>query len=79
MTVRLECIYNDCNNITDQVDSMLPVLRDHDGYIYAREWSGGIMTGGFEPISKPIFADGVPSPFEFQLLPEDLDHFRKVF
>ena len=45
---------------------MLPVLRDQDGYIYAREWSGGIMAGGFEPISKPIFSDGVPSPFEFQ-------------
>ena len=58
---------------------MLPVLRDQDGYIYAREWSGGIMAGGFEPISKPIFSDGVPSPFEFQLLPEDLDHFRELF
>ena len=36
------------------------------------------MAGGFEPISKPIFSDGVPSPFEFQLLPEDWDHFRKL-
>ena len=66
------------NYIIDQVDSMLPVLRDQDGYIYVREWSGGIMAGGFEPISKPIFSDGVPSPFEFQLLPEDIDHFRKI-
>ena len=56
---------------------MLPVLRDLDGGIYIREWSGGIMAGGFEPISKPIFSDGIPSPFEFQLLPEDLDHFSK--
>ena len=65
--------------MTDPVDSMLPVLRDNDGYIYVREWSGGIMAGGFEPISKPIFSDGVPLPFEFQLLPEDWDHFRKLF
>ena len=36
------------------------------------------MAGGFEPVSKPIFSDGVPSPFEFQLLPEDWDHFRKL-
>ena len=64
--------------ITDQVDSMLPVLRDQDGYIYIREWSGGIMAGGFEPISKPVFSGGVLSPFEFQLLPEDLNHFRKM-
>jgi len=56
---------------------MLPTLRDLDGHVYIREWSGGIMAGGFEPISKPIFSDGVPSPFEFQLLPEDWDHFRE--
>jgi len=53
-------------------------LRDLDGHVYIREWSGGIMAGGFEPISKPIFSDGVPSPFEYQLLPEDWDHFRKL-
>ena len=58
---------------------MMPVLRDPDGYIYIREWSGGIMAGGFDPISKPIFSDGVPSPFEYQLLQEDLEHFRKNF
>jgi len=64
--------------IADIVDKTLPVLRDMDGYIYIREWSGGIMAGGFDPTSKPIFSDGVPSPFEYQLLPEDLDHFRKL-
>jgi len=56
---------------------MLPCLRDMDGYLYFREWSGGILAGGFEPVSKPIFSDGVPTPFEYQLLPEDWDHFRE--
>jgi 4-methylaminobutanoate oxidase (formaldehyde-forming) len=34
--------------------SDLPVLRDPDGYIYFREWSGGIIMGGFEPVAKPV-------------------------
>lgn len=36
------------------------------------------MGGGFEPVAKPVFHDGVPPGFEFQLLPEDWDHFRKL-
>lgn len=59
----------------DGVDSYLPVLRDPDGYIYFREWSGGIIMGGFEPVAKPCFADGVPNDFQFQLFDEDWDHF----
>ncbi|XP_060066180.1 pyruvate dehydrogenase phosphatase regulatory subunit, mitochondrial-like [Ylistrum balloti] len=58
------------------LDRMMPVVRDYDGLIYAREWSGGIMTGGFEPKGKPIFGEVVPDKFEFQLLPEDWDHFQ---
>ena len=62
------------------VHSMLPVLRDGDSYIYIREWSGGLMAGGFEPQGKPCFYEkGVPQKFEFQLLPEDWDHFGKSF
>ena len=55
---------------------MLPVLRDQDGCVYFREWSGGLLAGGFEPVSKPIFSDGVPAPFEYQLLPENWNQFR---
>ena len=51
-------------------------IRDYDGHIYFREWSGGILGGGFEPKAKPCFPNRVPSGFEFQLLPEDWEHFR---
>ena len=61
----------------DPISSMLPVMRDPDGYLYFREWSGGILAGIFEPVSKPIFSDGIPTPFEYQLLPEDWDHLRE--
>ncbi|KJE97128.1 dimethylglycine dehydrogenase [Capsaspora owczarzaki ATCC 30864] len=53
----------------------LPVMRDPDGYTYFREWSGGLVAGGFEPKCKPCFHDAIPKPFEFELLPDDWDHF----
>lgn len=59
-------------------DPLMPVLRDPDGYIYVREWNGGILAGGFEPNPVPCFHNGIPDKFEFQLLQEDWDHFRKI-
>jgi 4-methylaminobutanoate oxidase (formaldehyde-forming) len=54
----------------------LPVLRDTDGGIYAREEVGGLLMGGFEPVAKPWGMDGIPPDFKFSLLPEDWEHFR---
>src|SRR5262249_8683792 len=54
----------------------LPVLRDTDGYIYAREEGGGLLMGGFEPVAKPWGMAGIPDDFAFSLLPEDWEHFR---
>jgi len=54
----------------------LPVLRDPDGYIYYKEEVGGLVMGGFEPEAKPWTVDRIPERFEFQLLPEDWDHFE---
>ncbi|GAB1607286.1 pyruvate dehydrogenase phosphatase regulatory subunit, mitochondrial-like [Argonauta hians] len=58
------------------IDPMMPVVRDYDGQVYIREWSGGVLAGGFEPQAKPVFHNGVPENFEYQLLPEDWDHFQ---
>ncbi|MSP95882.1 MAG: FAD-dependent oxidoreductase [Betaproteobacteria bacterium] len=60
------------------VDSMLPVMRDPDGYIYFKEEVGGLVMGGFEPQAKPWGMDGIPEKFEFQLLPEDWDQFEPL-
>jgi 4-methylaminobutanoate oxidase (formaldehyde-forming) len=54
----------------------LPVLRDTDGGIYAREEVGGLLMGGFELVAKPWGMDGIPADFKFSLLPEDWEHFR---
>ncbi|HVJ32810.1 MAG TPA: FAD-dependent oxidoreductase [Terriglobia bacterium] len=53
----------------------LPVLRDPDGHIYFKEEVGGFVMGGFEPKAKPWDIERIPDKFEFQLLPEDWDHF----
>ena len=58
------------------VDFNMPTVRDKEGAMYIREWSGGLMIGYFEANGRPIFTDGIPKPFEFQLLPEDWDHIR---
>lgn len=57
--------------------SFATVVRDYDGLVYFREWSGGILAGGFEPVAKPAFLQGIPNDFQFGLLPDDWDHFRK--
>jgi heterotetrameric sarcosine oxidase gamma subunit len=65
--------------VTERIDGVhrdLPVLRDPDGYTYFKEEVGGLVVGGFEPAAKPWLApDKLPADFEFQLLPEDWDHF----
>lgn len=33
------------------------------------------MSGGFEMESIPVFREGIPKGFEYQLLPENWDHF----
>ncbi len=54
----------------------MPVVRDPDGYLYYKEEVGGIVMGGFEPKAKPWNVEPIPDNFEFQLLPEDWDHFE---
>ncbi|XP_022910768.1 pyruvate dehydrogenase phosphatase regulatory subunit, mitochondrial isoform X2 [Onthophagus taurus] len=59
------------------LDSLLPVVRDQDGYIYFRENNGRLLAGGFEPTAKPAFEDGkIPVSPKDRFLPEDWDHFH---
>ena len=56
----------------------LPVLRDQDNFAYYKEDAGKILLGAFEPVAKPWGMDGIPEDFEFDQLPEDIDHFMPV-
>jgi sarcosine dehydrogenase len=53
----------------------LPTLRDPDRLTYYKEEVGGLVMGGYEPNPKPWAVNGLPRPFEFQLLEPDFDHF----
>ena len=61
---------------TTAIGTLLPILRDPDGYIYYKEEVGGLLMGGFEPVAKPWTVDPIPSTFQFQLLDEDWDQFE---
>ncbi|MEL7013529.1 MAG: FAD-dependent oxidoreductase, partial [Pseudomonadota bacterium] len=60
------------------VPSDLPTLRDPDRLTYWKEEVGGLIMGGYEPNGVPWAQDGVPDPFDFQLLQSDFDHFEQI-
>ncbi len=66
-------------NTMEGVHPRLPVYRDNDSFTYFREWGTGLLVGGFEPRSKPIWTKGVPEDFAFSLLPDDIDHFMQIW
>ena len=56
----------------------LPTLSDHDGHLYIRDDSGGLLVGCFEPMGKPVDPAQLGPDFAFQLLQEDWDHFEPM-
>ncbi|MEM6942540.1 MAG: FAD-dependent oxidoreductase, partial [Pseudomonadota bacterium] len=45
---------------------------------YYKEDAGKMLLGAFEPDAKPWGMDGIPANFEFDQLPEDMDHFEPI-
>ncbi|MDP7439868.1 MAG: FAD-dependent oxidoreductase, partial [SAR324 cluster bacterium] len=64
--------------VTDEIGlpPTLPVLRDPDSWIYAKEDAGKMLVGCFEPKSKPRSLETIPEDFSFGQFPEDWDHFE---
>ena len=62
----------------DGIEGNLPTLSDHDGHLYIRDDSGGLLVGCFEPMGKPIAPEVVGEYSPFQLLSEDWDHFEPM-
>jgi heterotetrameric sarcosine oxidase gamma subunit len=59
------------------IDERLPILRDMDGYFYARHFGGRLVVGAFEPKGKPKPPADVPAD-GFVEFGEDWDHFAPV-
>ena len=67
--------------VTDRIEGVapnLPTLRDPDRLTYWKEEVGGLVMGGYEPNPIPWAEDGFPEGFEFQLLPNNLEHFEPI-
>lgn len=67
--------------ITEKIEGVtpgLPTLRDPDRLTYWKEEVGGLVMGGYEPNPKPWAENGIPDPFDFQLLENDLEHFEPL-
>ena len=64
--------------VTEPIDGLiqLPVLRVPDECAYYKEDAGKMLLGAFEPVSKPW--GPIPKDFEFDQLPEDVDHFAPI-
>ncbi|OAN86056.1 GcvT family protein [Sulfitobacter geojensis] len=60
------------------VPSDLPTLRDPDRLTYYKEEVGGLVMGGYEPNGIPWAQNGIPDPFDFQLLESNFDHFEQL-
>lgn len=60
------------------VPSNLPTLRDPDRLTYYKEEVGGLVMGGYEPNGIPWAVNGIPDPFDFQLLDSNFDHFEQL-
>lgn len=56
----------------------MPVLRVPDEAAYYKTDAGKMMLGAFEPHSKPWGMQGISEEFEFDQLPEDIDHFEPI-
>jgi 4-methylaminobutanoate oxidase (formaldehyde-forming) len=61
-----------------EIKKHLPVLRDADARTYFKEDAGKLLVGWFEPVAKPWGMDGIPASFEFDSLPNDLDHIEPL-
>jgi glycine cleavage system aminomethyltransferase T/glycine/D-amino acid oxidase-like deaminating enzyme len=62
----------------DGIIGNMPTLSDHDSRLYIRDDSGGLLVGCFEPMGKPLRPERLDKHFEFELLPEDWDHFEPM-
>lgn len=60
------------------VPPTLPTLRDPDRLTYYKEEVGGLIMGGYEPNGIPWAINGIPDPFDFQLLESNFGHFQQI-
>ncbi|MEO8265867.1 MAG: FAD-dependent oxidoreductase [Ilumatobacteraceae bacterium] len=56
----------------------MPTMRDPDLLVYYKPDGPGLLIGGYEPDTLPFGHDGVPTPFQRQLLEPNFDRFEQL-
>jgi 4-methylaminobutanoate oxidase (formaldehyde-forming) len=65
--------------VTEPIEGLphnLPVLRELSACNYFKEDAGKMLVGMFEPVAKPWGMKGIPQDFEFETLPQDIEHIE---
>ena len=57
-------------------DNPLPLLRDPDDSYYLRQERHGLILGPYEWKATPMWEDGIPEDFAYQLWSDDLDRLE---
>ena len=66
--------------ITERIEGLssdAPTIRDPDRRTYFKEEVGGLVMGGYEPNPQAWTTGDVPDDFQFQLFPDDWEHFEQ--
>ncbi|MEP7115563.1 MAG: FAD-dependent oxidoreductase, partial [Ilumatobacteraceae bacterium] len=56
----------------------MPTMRDPDLLVYYKPDGPGLLIGGYEPDTLPFGHDGIPTPFQRQLLDPNFDRFEQL-
>lgn len=56
----------------------MPTMRDPDLLVYYKPDGPGLLIGGYEPNTLPFGLDGIPTPFQRQLLDPNFDRFEQL-
>ena len=56
----------------------MPTMRDPDHLVYYKPDGQGLLVGGYEPDTLAFAEDGIPVPFQRQLLEPNLDRFAQL-
>ncbi|KAL1492487.1 hypothetical protein ABEB36_010737 [Hypothenemus hampei] len=74
-----EHFYATTGFLDEQLQESLPIVRDYDSHMYAREYNHGLMVGWFEKEAKPAFGRGeVPRDWE-KHIEEDKKHIKPLW
>ncbi|XP_066258904.1 pyruvate dehydrogenase phosphatase regulatory subunit, mitochondrial-like isoform X1 [Euwallacea similis] len=74
-----EHFYATTGVLDENMQESLPIIRDYDNHMYAREYNRGLMVGWFEREAKPAFEKGmVPKDWK-NYVKQDRNHFRPLW